>query len=574
MEIKKLSIRNFRGIQKLDWLINGKFICLIGAGDSTKSTILDAIELLLTHRRAVHFDDCDFFNANVDEPIVIQADIIENPTKLLAESKFGLMIRGWDGNSVIDEPGHDDLPLLSIRLTVDNTLEPVWKIVNERESEGRSISAFDRTSFCVSRIGDFYDREFSWAYGSAMSRIMKEKDNILGALTHARRQAKNSLNPNSIPQIRESASTAQKIAKDLGIASRSDLGFVPQLDLRNLTINSGVLTLHDGLVPMRQCGLGSSRLLIAGIQHSTAKEGGINLFDEIEHGLEPHRVRRLLNFLQKKNHSDQNNEGDETQFIGNQYIITTHSPIVLCELEPENLRVVRCDNGKVTIGAPGKNIRPILRSNPEAFLARKIVVCEGKTEIGLCKALDKFWSETVGSFAYAGVTLTDGSGTSGPAKAVEFANLLYKTAFFGDSDVQLNPNQDELVAQDVVTLLWDGEMSTEERVFSDLPFSAVVKAIELAIEEHGLQRVRDVLAPFFKCKPADIPGNVTEWEPEFSESVIRSKFAEAAKQKDWFKRVDLAEGLGGIIVESWAEITERPLGTGISKLKEWVYDNT
>ncbi len=44
MRIRHVSIRNFRGIRELDWAIpDAKIVCLIGRGDSAKSTILEAL---------------------------------------------------------------------------------------------------------------------------------------------------------------------------------------------------------------------------------------------------------------------------------------------------------------------------------------------------------------------------------------------------------------------------------------------------------------------------------------------------------------------------------------------------
>ena len=44
MKIRKLEIQNFRGIKRLEWdLPNEKTFCLIGSGDSTKTTVLEAI---------------------------------------------------------------------------------------------------------------------------------------------------------------------------------------------------------------------------------------------------------------------------------------------------------------------------------------------------------------------------------------------------------------------------------------------------------------------------------------------------------------------------------------------------
>ncbi len=35
MQIRHVLIKNFRGIQKLDWSIPSPIVCLIGSGDST-----------------------------------------------------------------------------------------------------------------------------------------------------------------------------------------------------------------------------------------------------------------------------------------------------------------------------------------------------------------------------------------------------------------------------------------------------------------------------------------------------------------------------------------------------------
>lgn len=45
--IRKIEIANFRGIQQLVWCPSPGINCLIGTGDSGKSTVLDAIDLCL-----------------------------------------------------------------------------------------------------------------------------------------------------------------------------------------------------------------------------------------------------------------------------------------------------------------------------------------------------------------------------------------------------------------------------------------------------------------------------------------------------------------------------------------------
>ena len=76
MKILNLKIRNFRGIEELDWALPDKQVfCLIGKGDSTKSTILEAIRYALYPNWNLVFYDTDFYLCEIDEPIVIEVTI-------------------------------------------------------------------------------------------------------------------------------------------------------------------------------------------------------------------------------------------------------------------------------------------------------------------------------------------------------------------------------------------------------------------------------------------------------------------------------------------------------------------
>lgn len=577
MNIKSLRIRHFRGINYLDWVVVGRFACLIGPGDSTKSTVLEAIELALTPRRNVSFDDADFYNANTDCPILIEITIGEASPDLLSEAKFGYLVRGWNRETGLrDEPQEDDEPLLTIKLSVDKTLEPTWMVVNDRNPEGKRISAFDRAKFGVSRIGDYVDWQFSWGQGSALTRLMEEKEDVRSLLADARRHAKASLDPEKLPLLKQSAKNAEAIGKKLGVAARSKTGFVPHLDVRSVSIGASILALHDGPIPLRQSGLGTSRLLTMGLQHEAGRTGGITLIDEIENGLEPHRVRRLLHILRTGIRLQETDDGTTNTETANQVFLTTHSPVVLSELEPIDLRIVCSENGITNIERPDDLLRPLFRTNPDAFLARKVIVCEGKTEIGFCRALDASWSEADSSFAYAGVALADGQGnTKGPAAAISFAKIGYRTAFFGDSDKPLNPNETTLKSLGICTVVWAGGLSIEERVALDLPWNGFVAMAYLALEEFGEEHVQAKLAPLFRCQPRDVPVDPEEWKGFLSDEVaVRTAFAAAAKAEKsaWFKRVDRAEKLGALVTLHWGDIAEKPLGKGIKQLKGWAHD--
>jgi putative ATP-dependent endonuclease of OLD family len=121
LRIVRVELLNFRGIKKLSWNPSAGTNCLIGSGDSGKTTILDAIELAFAPRNGVTFDDTDFFNVDPKaNPIAITVTIGDLPDEFLREDRYGHYLRGWDdvGQRLEDEPDEEQLGLehvLSIR---------------------------------------------------------------------------------------------------------------------------------------------------------------------------------------------------------------------------------------------------------------------------------------------------------------------------------------------------------------------------------------------------------------------------------------------------------------------------
>ena len=103
MKIRHIQIRNFRGIKELDWTITSSIVCLIGPGDSTKTTILDAIELALLPYWAASLDDCDFYDGKTDNTIEIIVTFSQYPSEFANDSKFGTYIRGWNGKDGVHD---------------------------------------------------------------------------------------------------------------------------------------------------------------------------------------------------------------------------------------------------------------------------------------------------------------------------------------------------------------------------------------------------------------------------------------------------------------------------------------
>ncbi len=572
MKVRQVQISRFRGIKSLTWDLGGDFVCLIGPGDSTKTTILDAIELALSPRWNLTFYDTDFHDASTQEPISIIVTIGEIPEEFKSDAKYGYAVRGWTKTGELhDEPEDDDELVLSIRLLVDSSLEPSWAVINERNPEGLRIGAKDRERLGCLRLGDYVDRHFSWARGSVLSRLTSGEDSLPNVLAEAGRTARmavGKLEPEHIQNLHAAAEKAGEVGAELGVPSHE--GFRAQLDVLAVSVGLGGFSLHDGEVPLRMAGLGTRRLLAAAMQREATKSGGVTLLDEVEHALEPHRIRRLLRVLR-------DTEGSHSR---GHVIMTTHAPVVLEELNAADLRVVRSRDGVTEMLRVEETLQPVVRKASEALLARKVLVCEGKTELGLCRYLDQWWSASGSSFGLAGIALVDGNGEEAPSVANGLAGLGYAVALLGDSDKPLVPEREELEKNGVYVIQWADGKTLEERVLADLPWQGVLQVVRLAMEQWGEDRIRDATQGRLSAPSGTLSSNPQEWcESEFEEGVLRNAIASAAKdhkvngRKGWFKRVDLAEQLACVVVANWDGVVDTDFAQKIAQVKAWAHED-
>src|SRR6266496_4208013 len=105
MYIRHVRIRRFRGVASLDWNIEARLVCLVGPGDSTKTTVLDAIGYALSPRWSLPVHDGDFHGGDTSRPIEIQVTVTYPPLRLQAEDKYGHYLRGWSpSDGIRDDP--------------------------------------------------------------------------------------------------------------------------------------------------------------------------------------------------------------------------------------------------------------------------------------------------------------------------------------------------------------------------------------------------------------------------------------------------------------------------------------
>jgi len=539
MQIYHVVIQHFRGIEYCQAILKGHVVCLIGPGDSTKSTILDAIEYVLCPNWFIPLDDSDFTDGDVSKEIVVDITVGPVPDDLLSEAKYGLHLRGWNpkDHAVRDEPAEDDIRVLTIRLKVDRNLTPEWSVVTDRNPEGIRVSYRDRQHFRVSRVGVNADSELSWTRGSALLRLTQDTDSAEQILLAATRKAREGCKLNNVEDLNTSVDATKKGAESLGLAVPS---LRVDIDPRSLRANAATLSLHNDKVPARRLGLGSRRLLAIGAQLQAMEEGAIVLVDEIEHALEPHRIKHLIRTLAKR------------VGAGNgQMIMTSHSPATLEELGAEPLRVVRSSQlttllTRINIAAQGT-----VRDIPEAFLSPRVIVCEGPTEVGLLRSYEELvLSAQCQSFALHGVLPVNGGGSSAPKRASDLQEHGYDVCLFADSDkcAEWNPSEATLAARGIKVVIWDGKCCTEKRIIDDLPDAQALLGFVKAAKEAGVAE-QSILSALNGGLDAEKLTGIHKIATYPDVSAIKEAIykASTSRGRAWFKTVSGGESLGDFI---------------------------
>lgn len=568
MIIRKVQIRRYRGIEVLDWDLASRFSCLVGPGDSTKSTILSAIELALSPVNNIFVNDTDFYMGDVSQPLEITVSIGQVPQELLRDNKFGLEVRGWNAETGLrDEPQEGDELVLSINVTVDDDLEPNWTVVNDRKPEGEKIGPNDRSALGLIRISADVEQHLSWGRGSALLRLTEKQTNLRQVIADANRKAREIVAGADLDVLRDAVAKAQGAAVALGVKPTKH--FTPGLEARAISGRAALLTMYDGTVPVKQSGLGTQRLIALAVQSLAFPEGAIVLIDEIEVGLEPHRICHLLRTLK---HATEQPSGS-AQNIGH-VITTTHSPTVIVELPAKNHHVVRSTAGKTVVGSVSEDLQGTLRKAPSALLGKKVLVCEGKTELGLCRAVEKVW--IVGRdvpLSHVGTVLLEGDGSGAPLTAKHLASLGYDVALLADSDKPINPDASSLQSLGINVFQWAGTVSIEERIALDLPLQDLNKMVQLAIDIVSLDvAVIDAICSRLGSNRTSIGSDIDSWRTNgISEGKIREAIGKAAKDKDWFKRIDFGEQLGEIVMSSLPSIPTSDLAQKLTSVGNWAY---
>jgi putative ATP-dependent endonuclease of OLD family len=572
-KIIDLSIQNFRGISRFSQRFNSDLICLIGRGDSGKTTILEAISAVLSPSWNLTFYDTDFHQCDIEKPIEIIVSLINFPSDLLRDHKYGLYSRflnpkNGDIKDVLTD-GYQNV--LTLKLMVDKTLEPKWTVISSRDQEDKPISASDRAKLNCFIVSDYVDRHFSWSKGNPLYSLLKAKETNPEAenkniVIDALREAKEKIDGDSFDTLSDVMDDITKNASAFGLdISKTHT----TIDFKDLTIKDGRVCLHDENIPFRLKGKGSKRLASIAIQSALSKEGGIMLVDEIEQGLEPDRIRLLARTLKEEN--------------SGQVFITTHSRDVITELSSEDLIVIIKDKEtfemKVSpLDYNAEKLQGVVRACPEAFFAKKVIVCEGATEVGICRALDKYRKRNNKSLmSFEDCAYVDGTGSEFANRVIQIKEAeIAVTALCDSDDKGINSKKKNMQNAGVFIVDCQEYNSLEDQSFLDLPWEQVLELIDYATKAHSKTSAsieNEILSNY--CEDS-LPDCWRDNETPDLRKAIASASQQKHKDKDdkkkpWFKRIDHGEALGKVIFKCFDTMEDGiHLKMMFKKLDDWI----
>jgi putative ATP-dependent endonuclease of OLD family len=372
-QIRRLSIERFRGIESLKWHPEIGVNAILGGGDAGKSTILDAISLLLHPSNAFALTEADYWRREVENEFCVEA-VMTVPQKCgLHDQTKNAWPWTWDGKdtSVPDmenkdeAAAHESVFVVRVRGTADfELLFEVRQPNEELEHFGVGV----RRSIGLVRLSsdDRNDRDLRLIQGSALDRLLSDPTlrSKLGKVFGAS-DVEAELAEKAKKRLGEldAAFTKKTLPAGLGLGLSGGQGFSVNA-LIGLTATKGKVEL-----PLSVWGAGTRRLAaleVAAIHH---EDYPITVVDEVERGLEPYRQRVLI---------------EELEASGSQVFLTTHSSSILRALTKASLWYM--DTGG-NVGRLPKNFAVYEKRDPELFLSRFAVVAEGLTEVGFVTAL-------------------------------------------------------------------------------------------------------------------------------------------------------------------------------------------
>lgn len=391
--IYRLTIRGFRGIQNLQWHPQPGMNIILGGGDAGKTTLLDAISLLLSPTNPTTLSDAEYHRRDLNSGFSIEA-VMHLPADTLVNQQTKPSWP-WEWNGIapavpaIGDGSAPGAPVYILRVRGTPDLELIYEIV-QPSGDSDHLSVGLRRAIGQVRLSgdDRNDRDLRLVQGSALDRLLSDKTlrSKLGS-----KLAKNDIKDSLDDEARRTLAALDAAFTLSNLPDKLDLSITGAQGI-SITALIGLTAQRDGVqLPVASWGAGTRRLAALAIAEYDQDACPITLVDEAERGLEPYRQRQLIAKLQSS---------------PSQIFLTTHSTAVVSAATSAEMwyldstgNIGRLDRRKIGLHQ---------KQQPETFLSRLAIVAEGAAEVGFVRALlEKALGAPVEDY---GIYVSDGGG--------------------------------------------------------------------------------------------------------------------------------------------------------------------
>lgn len=463
MKIVQVKIANFRGITQGTVQFDGHSV-LVGDNNAGKSTLLEAIDLVLgperLSRRPV-IDEHDFYAGQYlsaeGMPIPLSVEVIIADLNDEQLRHFREHLEWWDSkaNTLLAGPPVEgtDAPEIGPALRVcfrgaydaeeddflGNTFFALPAPIGAGEYQAFRASDKRKCGFLYLRTVRTGSRALSMERGSLLDVILRLQESrlkiweeLLGALRTLPVAEKPELGVTTLlaaVQASIKKFVPSNWAEDPHLRV-SDL--TREILRRTLTVFMGTgASRPDGssyAAPYQHQGTGTINTLVLALLSIIAelKQNVIFAMEEPETALPPHTQKRIINSVREKSA---------------QALFTSHSPYVLEEFEPDQIKVLNRTGGVLT--SVSASLPPTIKPKAykaefrarfcEALLAKYVLIVEGRTEFdalpAAARALSKTDPQYFKSLEALGVAVIDARTDTQIAPLGHFFRALGKTVF-------------------------------------------------------------------------------------------------------------------------------------------------
>lgn len=528
MHIRRLRLKEFRSLSELVWHPSPGLNVLIGPGDAGKTTVLEAVALILSPNPSQAASELDYRNLDTGTSFTVEVVIGDLSDELLAAC-FPAPLSGWRAKDQTLLPGPSDgddgvESVLVLQLTGTPDLELRHELV-QPGAASRPLTVAQRNAIGLWNVtgGRGAQSQLRMSGGSLLERALG-RDVMRAPAAAALRDARHGL---QVPdEGKRRLTLVEDRLKAAGLTlGRLDLAITPGGGQTPVQLLNLIVVTETGYVPLSSFGHGTQQMAMVALATSQASTSPIAVLDEIEVGLEPYRHRELVRSLR------------ETLTAHGQAFLTTHSGTVLSLLSEGEAWRMHASARSVEVRPLLGSLHKTLTKDPEALLSHLPVVCEGATEVGFADVLLRN-ATALGMPPYdsVGIRLVDGQGHELALDLTQaFSDLGIPVAVLVDEESFRSGTRAALASRPGVTLrTLPGGSCTEAVVAAALPTGALDLLIALPGRDGPADqdaRMKAVTTQLGDQRVCDVASAISA----HGERETREAIGVAAHRGKWFK---------------------------------------